>query len=149
VWGDPAANTGRLGSLGLNQRGFTLAEVLVAISITVVGLMAMAVGLQQATALLEAGRQQTMALFLAQERLEQVKAAALSNFDGVASSSFPAEDPVGGYPAYRRTVAIAPTAGVADAVRVQVTVAYRPIAAASGAQRERTVTLATVMSRRQ
>jgi prepilin-type N-terminal cleavage/methylation domain-containing protein len=132
----------------LDQRGFTLPEVLVALSIITVGLMAMAAGLQQATALLETGRQQTMALFLAQQRLEQVKAVALWNFDGLVSPSFPVEDPVGGYPAYRRTVDITPTAGVADAVRVKVTVAYRPITVAPGIPRERVVTLATVMSRR-
>jgi prepilin-type N-terminal cleavage/methylation domain-containing protein len=138
----------RRGDRGLDQRGFTLAEVLVALSIATVGLTAMAAGLQQATALLETGRQQTIALFLAQQRLEQAKAAALWNFDGLASPSFPAEDPVAGYPAYRRTVDITPTAGVADAVRVKVTVAYRSIAAAPGSPRERTVTLSTVMSRR-
>jgi prepilin-type N-terminal cleavage/methylation domain-containing protein len=134
---------------GWNQWGFTLAEVLVALSILTVGLMATAVGLQQATAFLEMGRQQTTAVFLAQQRLEQVKASALWDFDGLASTRFPAENPVSGYPAYRRVVEISPLpAGLANAVRVRVTVTYQPATTALTAPSERTVALATVMSRR-
>jgi type II secretory pathway pseudopilin PulG len=134
---------------GCDQRGLALAEVLVALSIMTVGLMALAGGLQQATAFLEVGRQQTTALFLAQQRLEQVKAQALWDFDRLASTKLPAENPVGGYPAYRRAVEIAPQpAGLADTVRVQVTVSYHPSMAAWTAPSEQTVTLATVISRR-
>ena len=86
-------NADRQSHRGWNQWGLTLAEVLVALSIITVGLMAMAVGLQQATAFVEMGRQQTIAVFLAQQRLEQVKASALWDFDGVASTKFPAETP--------------------------------------------------------
>ena len=132
-----------------HQRGLTLVEVLVALSIVTVGLMATAVGFQQATTLLEVGRQQTTALFLAQQRLEQVKASALWDFDGLASTKFPPENPVSGYPAYRREVEIGPTAaGLAHTVRIEVTVTYRPATAVPRAPSEQTVTLATVMSRR-
>lgn len=131
-----------------HQRGLTLVEVLVALSIVTVGLMATAVGFQQATTLLEVGRQQTTALFLAQQRLEQVKASALWDFDGLASTKFPPENPVSGYPAYRREVEIGPTAGLAHTVRIEVTVTYRPATTVRTAPSERTVTLATVMSRR-
>lgn len=132
-----------------NQGGLTLAEVLVAAAITTVGLIAVVAGFQHATSSLDASRRHTTALFLAQQRLEQVKATALVNFDGLTPSHFPGEDPVSGYPTYRRTVDITPMpAGVADAVRVQVTVAYRPVAIAVAAPSEPTVTLATVMSRR-
>jgi type IV pilus assembly protein PilV len=131
------------------QRGLTLVEVLVALSIVTVGLMATAVGLHQATTLLEVGRQQTTALFLAQQRLEQVKASALWDFDGLASTKFQPENPVSGYPAYRRAVEIGPTAaGLAHTVRVEVTVTYRPATTVLTASSEQTVTLATVMSRR-
>jgi prepilin-type N-terminal cleavage/methylation domain-containing protein len=136
-------------SYGRNPWGFTLAEVLVALSIVTVGLMALVVGLQQAIAFVEAGRQQTTAVFLAQQRLEQIKASALWDFDGVTAARFPAENPVSDYPAYRRTVEVSPRpAGLPDALRVQVTVTYHPATTASGAPAERTVTLATVMSRR-
>jgi Tfp pilus assembly protein PilV len=123
--------------------------VLVALSIMTVGLMAMVVGLQQATAFVEVGRQQTIAVFLAQQRLEQVKASAMWDFDGVAPAKFPLENPVSGYPAYRRMVEISPLpAGLVNAVRVQVTVTYHPATTPATAPSERTVTLITVMSRR-
>lgn len=130
-----------------NQRGFTLLEVLVAASIVVVALSAVAAGFQYALGVVEASRQHTTALFLATQRLEQVKAWALVDFAGVTVANFPAEDPVIGYPRYRRVVDITPNpAGVADAVRVQVTVAYRPVAAVSPGPRM--VILGTVLSRR-
>jgi prepilin-type N-terminal cleavage/methylation domain-containing protein len=142
-------NPNRRSRAGWNQCGLTLAEVLVALSIITVGLMAMAVGLQQATAFVAEGRQQTTAVFLAQQRLEQVKASALWDFDGVASTKFPSETPVSGYPAYRRTVEISPLpAGLLNAVRFQVTVTYQPATTPATASSERTVTLVTVMSRR-
>jgi prepilin-type N-terminal cleavage/methylation domain-containing protein len=127
-----------------SRRGFTLVEVLIASAIITVGLTAVAAGFQQALDAVEAGRQQTTALFLAEQRLEQVKAVALIDFDRVTTTNFPAEDSVVGYPQYRRIVEVAPgPAGMAQAVRVHVTVTYRPATAAP-----RMVTLATVLSRR-
>jgi prepilin-type N-terminal cleavage/methylation domain-containing protein len=123
--------------------GFTLVEVLIAAALITVGLTAVAAGFQHALDAVEAGRQQTTALFLAEQRLEQVKALALLDFDRVTSASFPAEDPVLGYPHYRRLVEVGPSPGTTTAVHVQVTVAYR-----AGTTAPRRVTLATVMSRR-
>jgi len=127
-----------------HQRGFTLVEVLVAVAMVTIGLTAVAAGFQHALDAVEAGRQQTTALFLAEQRLEHIKAAALVDFDRVTNASFPVEDSVVGYPQYRRAVDVTPSpAGIADAVRVQVTVAYRPVSVGP-----RMVTLATVLSRR-
>jgi prepilin-type N-terminal cleavage/methylation domain-containing protein len=126
-----------------NQHGLTLVEVLVAASIVAVGLTAVAAGLQYAVAAVEAGRRQTIALFLAEEKLEQVKAVALVDFEAVTAANFPAEEPVAGHPQYGRVVEITPSpAGTANAVRVQVRVVHRPGATGS-------VSLATVLSRRQ
>jgi prepilin-type N-terminal cleavage/methylation domain-containing protein len=125
-----------------NQHGLTLVEVLVAASIVAVGLTAVAAGLQSAVAAVEAGRRQTIALFLAEEKLEQVKAVALVDFGAVTAASFPAEEPIAGHPQYSRVVEITPRpAGIADAVRVQVRVVHRPEATGS-------VSLTTVLSRR-
>jgi prepilin-type N-terminal cleavage/methylation domain-containing protein len=124
--------------------GFTLVEVLIAGAIITVGLTAVAAGFQHALNAVEAGRHQTTALFLAEQRLEQVKAVALVDFDRVTPASFPLEESVVGYPQYRRIVeVVAGPGGMAQAVRVQVTVTYRPATTAP-----RTVTLATVLSRR-
>ncbi len=133
--------------MGSSQRGFTLVEVLVAAAIVTVALTAVAGGFQYALGVVEASRQHTTAIFLATERLEQVKAKALVEFEAVTTANFPAENPVIGSPQYRRVVDITPDpAGVADTVRVQVTVAYRPVAAVSPGPRM--VILGTVLSRR-
>lgn len=124
--------------------GFTLVEVLIAAGIITVGLTAVAAGFQHALDAVEVGRQQTTALFLAEQQLEQVKALALLDFDRVTTTSFPAEDPVPGYPQYRRIVEVVPSpVGMTTTVRLQVTVAYRP-----GTAAPRMVTLATILSRR-
>lgn len=133
-----------------NQRGSMLLDVLVATAIVVVGLSAIAAGFQYAVELVEASRQHTTALFLASQRLEQVKARALLDFAGVTDATFPAEDPVLGYPLYRRMVEITPApASLTDAVGVRVTVAYRPPGGRGPAPVPRTVSLATVLARRQ
>jgi prepilin-type N-terminal cleavage/methylation domain-containing protein len=128
----------------VSRRGFTLVEVLIASAIIVVGLTAVAAGFQHALDAVEIGRQQTTALFLAQQRLEQVKALALVDFDRVANATFPAEESVVGHPQYRRRVDVTfNPGGVTRAVQVLVTVAYRPTTTGP-----RAVTLATVLSRR-
>lgn len=124
--------------------GFTLVEVLVALAIITIGLTAVAAGFQYALDAVEAARRHTTALFLAEQRLEQVKAMALVDFDGVTTAKFPDEDSVVDHPQYRRRVEITPSpAGLAHAMHVQVTVAYLHVAAGP-----RMVTLATVLSRR-
>ena len=65
-----------------NERGFTLAEVLVATFIIVVGLVALASGFQFATSGVATGRGETVASFLAEQRLEQLKAIAMTNYYG-------------------------------------------------------------------
>jgi prepilin-type N-terminal cleavage/methylation domain-containing protein len=62
------------------QAGFTLTEVLVATLIIVVGLVAVATGFQFATAGVATGRGETVAIFLAEQRVEQLKNAAMTAF---------------------------------------------------------------------
>jgi type II secretory pathway pseudopilin PulG len=64
------------------EGGFTLAEVLVATFIVLVGLVAVATGFQFATAGVATGRGETVALFLAEQRMEQLKSVAMTNFAG-------------------------------------------------------------------
>ena len=73
-----------------NERGFTLAEVLVATFIIVVGLVALASGFQFATNGVATGRGETVASFLAEQRLEQLKALAMSNYYGTATPAWTA-----------------------------------------------------------
>jgi prepilin-type N-terminal cleavage/methylation domain-containing protein len=64
------------------ERGFTLVEILVATAIIMVGLVAVATGFQFATSGVATGRGETIATFLAEQRIEQLKTVAMSNFHG-------------------------------------------------------------------
>ena len=56
-----------------DERGFTLVELLVAMAVLGVGLVAVASGFSYGLAGVEAGKQQTTATFLAEQHLEQIK----------------------------------------------------------------------------
>ena len=87
---------GGFGLGGRKARGFTLAEVLVATFVLSIGLLAVATGFQYATSGVETGRGETQATFLAEQRLEQLKNLALTNWgsatlaEGTVTSSLTA-----------------------------------------------------------
>ncbi len=133
----------------INERGMTLVEVLVAVTIITVGLTAVATGMQLATSGVTSGQQETTAVFLAEQRLEDIKAFALSTaaaqgFANVTSASFPTESygAIANYTGYRRTVTI--TNPSATVKRVTVDVFYLPVAVAS-TNGERQVSLSTAL----
>jgi prepilin-type N-terminal cleavage/methylation domain-containing protein len=135
-----------------NERGMTLVEVLVAVVIITIGLTAVATGMQLATGGITAGQQETTALFLAEQRLEDIKAFALSTaaaqgFTNVTSANFPVESygGIANYTAYRRTVTI--TDPSATMKRVTVDVFYFPVAVASS-NTERQVSVSTAVRQR-
>src|SRR5438046_1249830 len=66
-------------------RGFTLAEVLIATAFIMVAFGSVGIGFLRGTSSVETGRQQTTALYLAEQRLEQIKAWSLST---VATQGF-------------------------------------------------------------
>lgn len=135
-----------------NERGMTLVEVLVAVAVITIGLTAVATGMQLGTAGIATGQQETTAVFLAEQRLEDIKAFALSTaagqgFVNVIGANFPAEgyNTITSYGGYRRTVTI--TDPSATLKRVTVDVFYRPVAVAS-ANAERQVTFSTTLRTR-
>lgn len=136
-------------------RGHSLAEVLVASCVLSVGLAAVAAALQYAAGAVDAGRAETAAVLLAEDRLELLRSAALADWShallvpGTTREEYGAID---GAPAFRRETTVSDRGGpgCADAAPTSVTcktarvaVAYRP---ASGG--ERRVELATVLAPR-
>jgi len=114
--------------------GFSLVETLIAAAVIGVGLMGAAAGFLHAVGGLESSRQQTTAIFLAEERIEQLKARALNEFPEVTAANYPDE----GYGSvssngstvagYRRRVTIVDAPGGLGAMKlVEVTVFYRPV----------------------
>ena len=138
-----------------DARGFTLIETIVAAAVLGVGLVGVVAGFLHAIGGLEAGRQQTTAVFLAEQRMEQLKAAALTDLGEITGARFASE----GYgaiesegqsmPSYRRTVTIidAP-GGLAGAKLVDVDVFYRPVAGFGVLASERSVRLSALIAAR-
>lgn len=137
-----------------NERGMTLVEVLVAVTIITVGLTAIATGMQLATSAINTGQQETTAAFLAEQRIEDIKAFALSTaagqgFASVTNASFPAEGygtVPGGYTGYRRTTTITDPSATVKVVVVRVF--YLPVGVNHASNNEREVAVSTVLRSR-
>jgi hypothetical protein len=122
--------------------------VLFAISLLTVGLLAVAVAFPVGVSGVEQGRQQTTALFLAEQRLEQAKA---TDFTAITAANFPAEalGTIAGFPRYRRAVTITNSpGGVANTLRIDVSVFYRPVMSFGVLASEREVRLSTLIAER-
>ncbi len=153
-----------------DQRGMTLAEVLVAVAIIGIGLVALAAAIPLAGYGIQEGNQLTTATFLANQRLEQVRNAnwtaspAADNLGVSASTTvppqsgatttFPDEGPMGApYTGYTRTVRVRDCSlaggcsGITNATmrQVTVTVSYTPLTgvgqAATGTTKSAIVTM--------
>ena len=135
--------------------GFTLIEVIVAAAVIGLGLLGLVAGVLQGVGGLEAGHQQTTAVFLAEQRMEELKAGALNRFSSVTTERYPAEGYGGvssdgqAIPGYRRTVAItdAPS-GLAAAKLVEIDVFYRPVVGFGVLASERSVRLSALLTDR-
>ena len=134
------------------QAGFTIIEVLVAIVFVSVGIVAVLSALSAGVSGVDRGRRSTTALFLSEQRMEQIKGFALSKnpvqgWANVGSANFPAEayGAIAGYPDYRRTVTITNTpGGAANTKQVEVWVFYRPIGPTVNGN-ENAITTATLL----
>jgi type II secretory pathway pseudopilin PulG len=134
----------------LDQRGMTLVEILIAAAVLMVALVGLASGIPIASYGIQEGSQLTTATFLANQRLEQVKAAAWTSTPGpdtlgvgptaapvgTLGITFPDETPMANpYTQYTRQVRIT-DCGVGlgcggsvlpDLRQVTITVSYIPL----------------------
>ena len=140
-----------------SQAGFTLAELLAAVFVIPLGLVAVGAGFATAIQGVETSRQQTTATFVAEQRLEQVRATALGNslvacmgFVNITTACFPAQAyaSITNAPGYRSTVTITDyiVNGNIARKRVDVEVFYRPIVAWGVLATERSVRLSTLIA---
>src|SRR3989442_5476381 len=97
------------------NKGLTVAEVLVATAFNAITAGAIGVGFMQGTGSVETGRQQTTAVYLAEQRLEQLKAWSLNSTGGQGWASLAtsaagctnhAYNAIADYGKHRRTVAV-------------------------------------------
>jgi len=135
------------------ERGITLVEVLVAVIIIAVGLVAITTGMHTATAHVANGQQHTTAALLAEQRLEDIRAFVLSldaaqGWSNITAATFAAAETYGSiatHPAYRRTTSITAAAGSATQKLATVTVFWKPIGVASS-NSERSVQFSTLLT---
>jgi len=123
------------------EAGFTLVEILVAVAIIMIALVAVIQWFAIGTQGMDTGRKQSTAVFLGEQKLEQIKAWALSTGAGqgfatvvkpggtCANAGNPCADdnpnfngvnPIPGYPEYSRLVIITNPTPTTTLVRVQV-----------------------------
>jgi len=129
------------------ERGFSLAEVLVAGVIVTVGLSAVASGMAGAARAVATARAETTAVFLAEARLEELRAAALADWSGVALASGTSSELVLG--GYRRLTIVTDHADPLGCALPCKQLRVRVQAPADGARGHApTVDLVTVVARR-
>ena len=134
--------------------GFTLAEILVACAILSVGLVAVATGFGIGVDGVEAGRQQSTAVFLAEQRIEQAKELAMrqTGLVQLTVANLPATEAYGSItgapPSYRRTTTITTNPGGTTGARVDVAVFYRPVTGRGVLTTERSVSLSIFLANR-
>lgn len=136
------------------EEGLTLVEIVIAMGILAIGLTALLAAVPVAFSAIQSGRQSSTAVFLALQRLEEIKAFAASpdparGFDNVTGANFAAEAyaAISGYSQYRRQVTIADSAPVpANTKVVQVTVFYRPATEMGLAANETAVSISTLIA---
>jgi len=135
----------------MRDGGFTLGEVLVAASILLIGLAAVVTGFQYAASGIALGNGETTATFLAEQRLEQLKALALKDWTHAqlnAGTTTEGYGSIAGATLYRRVTSIADAPGgtcKAKCKLVRVTVLYRPVTGRGQLDQERQVDVITML----
>jgi type II secretory pathway pseudopilin PulG len=136
------------------EAGFTLAELLVACAVIAGGLVAVASGFGFGVDGVEAGRQQSTAVFLAEQRIEQAKELAMrqTGLVQLTVANLPATEAygtiAGAPPSYRRTTTITTNPGGTTGARVDVVVFYRPVTGRGVLTTERSVSLSIFLANR-
>jgi prepilin-type N-terminal cleavage/methylation domain-containing protein len=133
------------------QRGLTLAEVLVATAVIGVGLVALIAVYPLAMGGVEGARERSTATFLAEGRLEELKALALDDPTLTGATFLPGtatEPAVAGSPRYARRTTVAD--GAAPGTRViRIVVFYSPAVTVGAPAPRRGVSVGTMFSARQ
>ena len=140
-------------SAGSRQAGFTLMELMIACAIIGTGLVAVSAGFGIGLQGVEAGRQQSTAVFLAEQRIEQAKGLAIRqphlgavNHTNLPNDTTEAYGNIPNAPGYRRATRICPgDAGCpalgAPGILVTVSVFYKPVTGWGVLASERSVSM--------
>lgn len=146
-----------------DQSGLTLAEILVAMAVITIALVGVVRWFPLGIQGMEAGRQQSTAVFLAEQKLEQIKAWGLSSAAGQGFDAITKGNPstatccaaegynsISGYASYRRQVIVTDdpdTCPNCNRKVVRVQIYYRPFTSQGANTSENQLELATIIAR--
>jgi hypothetical protein len=148
-----------------------LAEVLVATAVLTVGLVAIATGFQYATSGVAVGGGESTAVFLAEQRIEELRAEAMSDFSApslgegttteycapaiIVGRGSNCQDTAGGGASYVRQTRISDVTGTVGCParlvwckQVEVRVGYRPVTSTGELNQAREIDMITVLGPR-
>jgi Tfp pilus assembly protein PilV len=117
-----------------DEHGLTLIEVVISAAVLTIAVVSVLTSVTAGYTGVDFGRQQSTAVFLAEQKLEEIRGYSLSTATGqgytnVNTASFPAEayGSIASHPLFRRTVAVTDSpGGTANTKLVTVTVFFRP-----------------------
>jgi type II secretory pathway pseudopilin PulG len=139
-----------------DQQGFTLTETIAAVGFLAVALVGLLAAMGHGTTSVDSARRGTTAVFLAEQKMEEVKAVALADWPNLTMARFPADEycppgtvpvncPIPGYPDYHRTVTVKDNPnGLLATKQIEVRVFYRPV----GGGAETSVVVSTLVVQR-
>ena len=141
----------RVARVGLGQRGVTLVELMVALLLLTIALMALAAAFPSAMYSVVAGGFQSTATFLAQQKIDEAKStpfASLSTLDtgGPVGPPLTVSLPDGTtttFAGFSRSVSVSAVTGSTSMAQVQVVVTFK---AAGGSAPIYNTTLATIVA---
>ena len=139
-----------------DQRGLTLAEVIAAAAILTIAVFALLSAVVSGFTDVDRGRQQSTAIFLAEQRMEEVRSFAMSTapgqgFANLTGAAYAAQayGSIANFGQYRRTVTVTDNpGGVANTKLIDINVFYRP-QTERGQAGESNVLVTTVVARHQ
>jgi Tfp pilus assembly protein PilV len=151
----PRAQRADLRRVLADEAGFSLAEIIAAAAILTIAVVALFSSMTAGFASVDVGRQQSAGVFLAEQRLEDARAFAVSTAAGqglasLTSATFPEEGygTIASAPGFRRIVAVTnEPGGIVGTKLVEVTVFYRT-QTESGWGGETSVGVATLVAQR-
>ena len=124
----------------MDNRGFTLLEVVIAAAVLTIGFMGTAGLMILSIKSHQASLKMTTATILAQEKIERLRQAAYHGIDASGTQSIEGYKMIPDHPSFQRIVKISEIPGVSGAKTVSVTVSWK------GPDR-RSVQLATIVAK--
>jgi type IV pilus assembly protein PilV len=128
---------------GSGQAGLTLVDVMVAMVIMALGLLALAASIPLASTATQGGWQGSQAAAIAEDVFERMRTTTYANIN---STNFPNQASVAGYEGFSYTITFADGTPVAGARTVTVTVRYTPLAYQAGQGSPVNVSLSTIFA---